>query len=123
MYHESHWRRKERLMYANGYLEEKRRSPASLAAVIGLHGTALAAVMIYGTYNFVKENPQRLIAINITDPQIPPPEPPPPPRATDRQTPRQIDDLTVTHTDNPPLGSLAGPVTPPAEYHPPAPPG
>ena len=106
-------------MYANGYLEQKRRSPASLAAVIGLHGAALAAVMIYGTYTFVKENPQRLIAINITDPQIPPPEPPPPPRPADQRTPRQTDQLTVAPTSNPPVGPLAGPVTPERPYQPP----
>ncbi len=111
-------------MYANGFLEERRRSPASLAAVIGLHGAALAAVMMFGTYTFVKENPQRLIAINITDPQIPPPEPAPPPRPVDQQTPQRVDRVTATdpivplHTD-----TILAQVTPPAPPSPPAPTG
>jgi len=106
-------------MYANGFLEERRRSPASLVAVIGLHGAALAAVMIFGTYHFVKENPHRTTLIDITDPQIPPPEPPPPPRPVDQRTPQQIDQVTVPPTTNPPVGPLVGPVTPDRIYQPP----
>src|SRR5437870_71233 len=116
-------KRKERLMYANGFLEEKRRSPASLVAVIGLHGAALAAVIAFGTTTFQKDAEHRLIAINVIEPHIPPPDPPPPPRHPDEQAPRQVDRLTVTETEHPQVGPTAGPVTPPIEYHPPAPPG
>lgn len=106
-------------MYANGFLEEKRRSPASLAAVIGLHGAALAAVMIYGTYTFVKQDPQRTIVVNVTDPQIPPPEPPPPPQPRAAQVPQEASHLTVV----PPIAPLnQGPVAPPAPPTPPQPP-
>ena len=64
-------------MYANGFLEERRRSPASLAAVIGLHGAALAAVMIFGTYHFVAQKAPITTVITIPDDQVPPPLPPP----------------------------------------------
>jgi len=106
-------------MYANGFLEEKRRSPASLAAVIGLHGAALAAVMIYGTYTFVKQDPHRTTVINVTDPQIPPPEPPPPPQPRAAQVPQEASHMTVV----PPIAPLnQGPVAPPAPPTPPQPP-
>jgi len=106
-------------MYANGFLEEKRRSPASLAAVIGLHGAALAAVMIYGTYTFVKQDPHRTTVINVTDPQIPPPEPPPPPQPREAQVPQEASHMTVV----PPIAPLnQGPVAPPAPPTPPQPP-
>ena len=110
-------------MYANGFLDEKRRSPASLAAVIGLHGAALAAVIAFGTTTFQKDAEHRLIAINVIEPHIPPPDPPPPPRHPDEQAPRQVDRLTVTETEHPPVGPIAGPVTPPTPWQPPAPTG
>ena len=39
-------------MYANGFFEEKRRSPVSFAAVVGLHAVALDAVIMFGTTTF-----------------------------------------------------------------------
>lgn len=107
-------------MYAHGFLEQKRRSPASLVAVIGGHGAALAAVMIYGTYNFVKENPHRTTLIEITDPQIPPPEPPPPPHPPAR-TPQRVDRVTTTDPVVPnPTDAIAARPTPPTPAQPPA---
>ena len=111
-------------MYANGFLEERRRSPASLVAVIGLHGAALAAVMMFGTYHFVTDKGVVTRTFNVPIPQPPEPVPPPPPPAHDVSTPRQQDQLTVTHTDNPPVGPLTGDVTPPRPYQEPTtPPG
>ena len=110
-------------MYANGFLEERRRSPAGLAAVIGLHGAALAAVMMFGTYTFVKQRDHNPIVVNVPIPQPPEPVPPPPPSHQNQQTPQQRDQVTTTHTDNPPIGPITGPVTPPTPAQPPAPSG
>lgn len=105
-------------MYANGFLAEKRSSPVSLGAVIGLHAAALGAVILFGTTTFQKAAERRLIAVNITEPAIPPENPPPPPRPNE-PTPRARDNLTVTDPVMPPVGPAAGPVTPPTTYHPP----
>ena len=42
-------------MYANGFFEEQRRSPASLATVIGLHAAAFGALILFGTTTFTRE--------------------------------------------------------------------
>ena len=110
-------------MYANGFLEERRRSPASLAAVVGLHGAALAAVMVFGTYTFVKQSPPRTTLIDIADPQPPEPVPPPPPRHPDQQTPQQVDRVTATDTSPINPNTFAAPPTPPAPAQPIAPTG
>lgn len=66
-------------MYANGFLAEKRRSPVSLGAVIGLHAAALGAVIMFGTTTFVLQKEGRTTMINIPiDPPPPPVNPPPP---------------------------------------------
>jgi protein TonB len=110
-------------MYANGFLEQKKRSPVSLAAVVGLHATALGAVILFGTTTFQREAEHRLIAVNITEPQIPPEIPPPPPRP-DQPTTRQIDRPTITQQDIPTDSTITGPVTPPRTYQEPTtPPG
>ena len=109
-------------MYANGYFEQKRRSPASLAVVVSLHGAALAALMLYGTSHFVAEKAQRTIVFNVPIDIPPPPEtPPPPPQPQQRQVQQQPDHPTVVQTQNPQSGPIAGPPTPPQPYHPPAP--
>ena len=103
-------------MYATGFLEQKKRSPVSLAAVIGLHAAALGAVILYGTTTFQKAAERRLTAINITEPQIPPEVTPPPPRP---EAPRQLSTPTVT----PPVlslpSNLSAQVTPTTIYQPP----
>jgi len=110
-------------MYANGFLEEKRRSPASLAAVIGLHGAALAAVMIFGTTTFIAHKDPRTTVFNVPIPQ--PPEPvPPPPSHQNQQTPQQRDQVTTTPPVAPvPSDAITAPPQPPTVYHPPLPPG
>jgi protein TonB len=112
-------------MYANDYLEQQRRSPVSLAAVIGLHGAAFAALALYGTIHVIPNRPPITQVFNVPIDQPPPPEPPPPPQPqTERQVPQQPDRPTVVQTENPPVGPIAGPVTPPEPYHPPTtPPG
>ena len=67
-------------MYANGFLAEKRRSPISLVAVIGLHASALGAVLLYGTTTFLRQEENRLVMVDIKPPPPPPVNPPPPPR-------------------------------------------
>lgn len=111
-------------MYANGFLEERRRSPASLAAVIGLHAAALGAVMIFGTTTFIAQKDGRTVVFNVPIPQPPDPVPPPPPPSPNQPTPRQLDQVTTTPPVNPPVGTLTGPVTPERIYQPPTtPPG
>lgn len=112
-------------MYANGFLEQKRRSPAGLAVAIGLHGAALAALIAFGTTTFLPPDRSGIQIITIRpDPPVPPPDQPPPPQPRDAQTPRQEDRLTVTHTENPPVGPLTSEETPPRPYQEPtAPPG
>lgn len=107
-------------MYANGFLEERRRSPASLGAVIGLHAAALGAVMVFGTTTFLPPDRSGIKIITIRpDPPIPPEVRPPPPRQNNDPTPRQIDQVTVPPTNNPPVGPQTGPVTQERPYQPP----
>ena len=110
-------------MYANGFLEQKKRSPVSLAAVIGLHATALGAVILFGTTTFQRVDPPPLKVVNIRDIPPPPPDvPPPPPRP---ETPQQIDTPTIVPPILPAITPpIVGQVTPPTIYHPPiTPPG
>jgi len=110
-------------MYANGYFEQQRRSPVSLAAVIGLHGAAIAALALYGTTHFVANKAPVTQVFNVPIDEPPPPEPPPPPQPQTERRLQQPDRPTVVQTNNPPIGPIAGPVTPSEPYHPPAPPG
>lgn len=111
-------------MYANGFFEEKRRSPAGFVAVVAVHGAALAALIAFGTSTFLPPDKSGIKIITIRpDPPIPP-EVPPPPRPHNDPTPRQIDRVTIPPTDNPPVGPLAGPVTQERPYQAPeTPPG
>ena len=65
-------------MYANGFFEEKRRSPAGFAAVVGVHVALLGALALYGTTQFVREPGNNIDVINIPLQPDPPPIPPPP---------------------------------------------
>ncbi len=96
-------------MYANGFFEQQRRSPASLGLVVGLHAAAFAALMLYGTTTFEVEAENRLKVINVPEVQPPPPLPPPPPRT--EPTPQHQSRLD-TPTEPPPLSqgpSVTGP--------------
>jgi protein TonB len=98
-------------MYANGFFEERRRSPASLATVIGLHAAAVGALVLFGTTTFVREKDRTPIVISIPNPEDPPPVPPPPPRRPNDPAPMQQSRLD--RTLEPPLVSqgptVAGP--------------
>ena len=109
-------------MYANGFLEQKKRSPVSLAAVIGLHATALGAVILFGTTTFVPQKAGNTIIFDVPIDEPPPPEPPPQPRP---QTPQQVSTPTVTPQVLPPiLPTIAAQVTPPRTHQEPTtPPG
>ena len=89
-------------MYANGFLAEKRRSPVSLGAVIGLHAAALGAVILFGTTTFVRQVEQNPDVINIPLPTEPPPIPRPEPRQ-DRRMPQHQSVPTPTPPDAPPV--------------------
>lgn len=105
-------------MYATGFLQEQRRSPVSLAAVVGLHATAFALLVLYGTTTFQREEENRLTAINIKQPPPPPVNPPPPPPAP--RTPQQVSTPTVTQKVLPPVTTtFVAPVTPQTTYQPP----
>jgi protein TonB len=104
-------------MYANGFLQEQRRSPVSLAAVVGLHASAFALLVLYGTTTYVRQLERNPSVINIPLPEDPPPIPPPPPRA-DRQVPQSPSIPTSTPPDAPPISN--NPIqTGPAQSQPP----
>lgn len=104
-------------MYANGFLEQKKRSPAGLATVIGLHAAALGAVMVFGTTTFVKQRDARIDVFNVPIPPPPPVVTPPPPRSN---TPQQVSTPTVVPPVVPPIAPpIVAPVTPPTVYQPP----
>lgn len=110
-------------MYANGFLEERRRSPVGLAAVIAVHGAGLAALIAFGTTTFVRQKDHNPIIIDVPRPQDPPPVPPPPPSHPNPQAAQQPDRPTVIQNDLPLTAPIASPPTPPTVYHPPLPPG
>jgi len=109
-------------MYANGFFEEKRRSPAGFAAVVGVHGALLGVLALYGTTQFVREPPTIIDVTSIPLPDDPPPIPPPP--SPDRPTPQQRDTPTVTERVLPTDSTVTGEITPPRPYQEPTtPPG
>jgi protein TonB len=110
-------------MYANGFLEQKRRSPAGLVGVIAVHGAGLAALIAFGTTTFVRQKDHNPIVINVPRPHEPPPVPPPPPSPRDPTTPQQVDQVTAPPTDLHLPAPFAAQPTPPTDYHPPLPPG
>ena len=110
-------------MYANGFFEQKRRSPVSLVAVLGLHVAALGAVIMFGTTTFVTQKSGNTIIFDVPIEPPPPPDPPPPPQRQQDQLPQQPSQPTTVPTDIPVPGPIAGPVTPPRPYEAPAQPG
>ncbi len=101
-------------MYANGFFEQKRRSPASLAAVVGLHAAAFGFLILYGTTTFQREDENRLKVINIKQPEPPPVEPPP--RQEREAQPEQHQSRLDTPPELPPITlgpAVAGPSVPP----------
>jgi protein TonB len=96
-------------MYANGFFEQQRRSPASLAVVITLHAAALGGLILYGTTTFVRERDSDLTVFNVPRPVDPPPPVPQPPEPqTERQQHQSQIDPPIP--DAPPIGE--GPAVP-----------
>lgn len=91
-------------MYANGFLAEKRRSPVSLGAVLGLHAAALGAVILFGTTSFVRQQDGITKVFNIPIPEDPPVIPPPPQRQQQEQ-PQHQSVPTPTPPDAPPVSN------------------
>ena len=109
-------------MYATGFLEQKRRSPVSLAAVVGLHASAFALLVLYGTTTFQRQQENRLTMVDIKPAPPPPPIDPPPPQ-TDQPVRQQQSTPTAVENDTPIPGPLTGPPTPQRDYEAPADPG
>jgi protein TonB len=63
-------------MPQGGFLEQKTRSPGSLAIVIALHAAALTALMLAKS-EYIVEKFTRTVVIPIKDIEPPPPEPQP----------------------------------------------
>jgi protein TonB len=105
-------------MYANGFLEQQKRSPVSLAAVIGLHATALGAVILFGTTTFVTKQDRPIQTFDVPI-RPPPPDVPPPPPPPDQPT-SQSNPPTTVRTDIPlTTDTITAPPTPPEPYRPP----
>lgn len=102
-------------MYANGFLAEKRRSPVSLGAVIGLHGAAIAALALFGTTQFIPQKTTRTDVFDVPIPPPPPPVPIPPEPRTQPQAQPQQQSRPDTVPDTPlDLGpTVTGPPAPP----------
>jgi periplasmic protein TonB len=110
-------------MYANGFFEQQRRSPASLAAVVGFHAAAFGLLVLYGTTTFMPPDRSGIKIITIRP--EPPPPPPEPPRPLEREaqqpqhqsrldTPPVLPPITLGPTvtgppvpPQPPLGPVA----------------
>jgi periplasmic protein TonB len=106
-------------MYANGFFEQQRRSPASLAVTIALHGAGIAALVLFGTTQITPQTETRTTVFNVPMPAPPPPPPPPPtpqPRV-ERQQPQERTYIDVPRTDIPPVVDAprvqTGPADPP----------
>ena len=117
-------------MYANGFFEQRRRSPASFALVVALHAAGFGALILAGGTQIIEQIRHRTEIRFIPIPPDPQPVPPPRPRertperlTTTPQTPSIPDDDAVTVVDrgpqNPPtVGGGTGeqivePVRPP----------
>lgn len=111
---------------SGGFFEQKRSSPASLAAVVLLHVAVLSAVVMIKGPEFIRQ-PGPIELINIEPERTPDPEPPPPRPSEERLQPPistptiirlpRIPDLPVL-ADPPPLppvghGIAEGPVIQP----------
>lgn len=108
-------------MYANGFFEERRRSPTSLATVITLHAAAVGALVLFGTTSFVRDPPTITKVFNVPMPVDPPPVPPPPPPRTRDPLPQPPQSQLDRVPDTPPVSDgprVSGPPVPP---QPPAP--
>jgi periplasmic protein TonB len=94
-------------MYANGFFEQQRRSPASFALVVALHAAGFGALILAGTTQFYRNNPERLTITDIPIPPVPPPDPTRPrPRG-----PSNLPEQHVSHLDlTPPVGPTTGAV-------------
>lgn len=102
-------------MYATGFLQEQRRSPVSLAVVVGLHATAFALLVLYGTTTFQREPDNRLTMVDVKHVPPPPVNPPPPP--PDPRTQQQVSTPTVAPTVVTPVTpTIVAQVTPPVTY-------
>lgn len=86
-----------------GFHAPKKFSPTGLGVVIALHLSALTAVALIKTPEFIRKSPVITEVFNIPIAQDPPPVPPPP--AVERQQPRpSVLDRPETVVDTLPVG-------------------
>ena len=84
-------------MPQEGFLEQKPRSPGSLAIVIALHGAAIGALMLSKTEFVTKQFDPMIVRTIPETPDPPPPDPEPRPRPQDppksviRHVPPKVD--------------------------------
>ena len=76
-------------MPAGGFLEQKPKSPGSLAAVIALHAAAIGALALSKT-EVVRNTFDRIKVVDVKKDDPPPPEKPPEPKQQPQQQPEQI---------------------------------
>ncbi len=63
-------------MPAGGFLEQKRRSPGSLAVVVALHGAATTALLLAKSEFITRKDPPIVVRPIPETPEPPPPSPP-----------------------------------------------
>ena len=84
-------------MPAGGFLEQKPRSPGSLAIVIALHGAAIGALLLSKTEYITSKFEPTVVKTIPEAPEPPPPEPEPvqrvqePPKSVIRHVPPRVD--------------------------------
>lgn len=100
-------------MAANGFLEQRTRSPAGFGVVLLLHGAAIAAVLMIKGPTWIIDQDPPLTIDTITEPRAPDPEPPPPEPRPDQPTPPQRQTLDVPPRQVETELASAGPVVPP----------
>jgi protein TonB len=78
-------------MPAGGFLEQKRRSPGSLAVVVALHGAAITALLLAKSEFITHKNPP-IVVRPIPEPPEPPPPSPPERREEAKELPQSVVD-------------------------------
>lgn len=120
-------------MYAEGFFEQRRGSPTSLAIVIALHAAGFGALILAGTTQFLRTVDPALIVKNIPIPPTPPIDLPPPRPQADQPQPRPTyieptdpvgpandNNAATGQTDQRPAGDPAGTGTSEPANDPPA---
>lgn len=108
-------------MQNGGFLDQRNRNPAGIAIVAGLHGAAIAALILFPP-KFVRTEIIKLTTYDVVEKTPPPPDsPPPPPQKVEQTvtrpetvgpTPPNTDILALDRTIDTILPPPTGPVAP-----------